>query len=90
MNQEKLTVEDFSGGPVVKNPAASAGNTGSISNPGRFHMLLGLHTTTKTQQSNENKAQPLKKSGQIKTCVFFKKKEKQLMGKKEYPLSFYF
>ena len=61
LNQEKLTVEDFSGGPVVKNPAASAGNMGSISNPGRFHMLLGLHTTTKTQQSNENKAQPLKK-----------------------------
>ena len=71
MNQEKLTVEDFSGGPVVKNPSASAGNTGSISNPGRFHMLLGLHTTTKTQQSNENKAQPLKKKWTNKDLCFF-------------------
>ena len=30
---------DFSGGPVVKNPLASAGDTGSIPGPGRSHML---------------------------------------------------
>ena len=29
---------DFPGGPVVKNPLASAGDTGSIPGPGRFHM----------------------------------------------------
>jgi len=29
----------FTGGPVVKNPLASAGYTGSVPGPGRFHML---------------------------------------------------
>ena len=29
---------DFPGGPMDKNLPASAGNTGSISSPGRFHM----------------------------------------------------
>ena len=29
----------FLGGPVVKNVPANAGDTGSISGPGRFHML---------------------------------------------------
>ena len=28
----------FTGGPVVKNPPASAGDMGSIPGPGRFHM----------------------------------------------------
>ena len=32
---------DFLGGPVVKNPPAKAGNMGSISSPGRFHMQQG-------------------------------------------------
>ena len=31
--------EDFPGGAVVKNLPAKAGNTGSIPDPGRFHML---------------------------------------------------
>ena len=30
--------KDFPGGAVVKNPPASAGDTGSIPGPGRFHM----------------------------------------------------
>ena len=30
---------DFSGGPLVKNPPVNAGNTGSVSGPGRSHML---------------------------------------------------
>ena len=30
--------EDFPGGPVVKNPLANAGDTGSIPGPGRFYM----------------------------------------------------
>ena len=30
--------EDFPGGAVVKNPTASAGDTGSSPGPGRFHM----------------------------------------------------
>ena len=29
---------DFPGGAVVKNPPANAGDTGSSSGPGRFHM----------------------------------------------------
>ena len=29
---------DFSGGPVVNNPPANAGDTGSIPGPGRSHM----------------------------------------------------
>ena len=32
---------DFPGGTVDKNPPANAGDTGSISGPGRFHMLQG-------------------------------------------------
>ena len=28
----------FPGGPVVKNPATKAGDTGSIPGPGRFHI----------------------------------------------------
>ena len=38
-----------SGGPVVKNPSANVGDTGSISGLGRFHMPLvkqSLYTTT--------------------------------------------
>ena len=31
--------QDFPGGPVVKNLPANAGDTGSISGLGRFHML---------------------------------------------------
>ena len=31
----------FLGGPVVKNPPASAGDTGSIPGPGRSHILKG-------------------------------------------------
>ena len=29
---------DFPGGAVLKNPPASAGDTGSIPGPGRFHV----------------------------------------------------
>ena len=32
---------NFSGGPVVKNPPATAGDTGSIIGGGRFHRLQG-------------------------------------------------
>ena len=32
-------LEGFPGGPVVKNPRASAGDIGSIPGLGRFHML---------------------------------------------------
>ena len=34
-------VWDFLGGPVVKNPSASVGGTGSIPGLGRFHMPWG-------------------------------------------------
>ena len=37
----KYNVRDFLGGPVVKNPPANAGDTGSIFVPGRFHMPPG-------------------------------------------------
>ena len=33
--------KDFPTGPVVKNPTANAGNTGSILGPGRSHMPQG-------------------------------------------------
>ena len=36
----KVTV-DSPGGPVVKNPPANLGDTGSIPGPGRLHMLRG-------------------------------------------------
>ena len=36
---EKLTGWDFPGDAVVKNPPASAGNTGSSPGPGKSHML---------------------------------------------------
>ena len=35
----KVEAGDFCGGTVVKNPPASAGDTGSIPGPGRYHML---------------------------------------------------
>ena len=35
---EKLRPRDFPGGPVVKNPPANAGDTGSIPGLGRSHM----------------------------------------------------
>ena len=34
----KKQLEGFPGGAVVKNPAANAGDTGSIPGPGRSHM----------------------------------------------------
>ena len=37
----KLKAQDFPGGPVVKNPPASAGDMGSIPGPGRSHMGVG-------------------------------------------------
>ena len=33
-----MTLRDFAGGVVDKNPPASAGDMGSISGPGRSHM----------------------------------------------------
>ena len=38
MNQKWRTVRDFPGGAVVKNPPASAGDTGSGPGPGKSHM----------------------------------------------------
>ena len=35
------SIEDFSGGPVIKNPSAIAGDTGLVPNPGRLHALRG-------------------------------------------------
>ena len=37
----KPSFGDFSGGPVVKNPPANAGDVGSVLAPERFHMLQG-------------------------------------------------
>ena len=34
-----VTFKDFPGGPVVRNPPASAGDMGSVPAPGRSHML---------------------------------------------------
>ena len=38
---EKLRSGDFSGGAVVKNPPANAGDRGSSPGPGRSHMPRG-------------------------------------------------
>ena len=35
------TIPDFAGGPVVKNVSANAGDTGSVSDPGRFRTQRG-------------------------------------------------
>ena len=37
----KNVSKDIPGGPVVKNPPANAGNTGSIPGLGAFHILWG-------------------------------------------------
>ena len=39
LNDKNNCIENFPGGPVVKNPPASAGDMGSVPRPGRFHML---------------------------------------------------
>ena len=41
MKQLKKQPRDFPGGPVVRNPSANAGDTGSIPDPERSHMPLG-------------------------------------------------
>ena len=41
--------EDFPGSPVVKNPPANAGDTGSISGSGRSHMLWSSSCSTTTE-----------------------------------------
>ena len=38
VSARKRETEDFSGGGVVKNPSANAGDMGLILGPGRFHM----------------------------------------------------
>jgi len=40
-NKNESQQEDFPGGPMVKNPPANSGYTGSNPGPGRFHMLRG-------------------------------------------------
>ena len=45
--------QDFSGGPVVKNLPANAGDTGLIPGPERSHMQLIWHTTTSGPHSLE-------------------------------------
>lgn len=37
--------QDFSGGPVDKNPPANAKDTGWLPDPGRFHMLRSNYTS---------------------------------------------
>jgi len=39
--QMKEAIQDFPSGAVDKNPPASAGDMGSVSGQGRFHMLQG-------------------------------------------------
>ena len=37
----KCWLPDFPSGPVLMNPPANEGDTGSIPGPGRFHILRG-------------------------------------------------
>ena len=39
--ESKRRLEDFPGGPVLKSSPVSAGDTGSVSGPGRFHTPWG-------------------------------------------------
>ena len=51
----KTSILDFPGGTVVKNPPASAGDTGSIPGPGRSRMLRSnspCATTTEPMRHN--------------------------------------
>ena len=63
--------QDSAGGPVVKNLPANAGDTGSVPDPGRYHMPWGneahapqlessssLPRLEKSPCSNEDPAQP--------------------------------
>ena len=36
----KKTIVDFHGGPVIKNPPANAGDTGSVPGMGKSHVLM--------------------------------------------------
>ena len=38
LNDKNNCIEDFPGGPGVKNPPARAGAMGSVPGPGRFHV----------------------------------------------------
>ena len=40
ISHQKTEIWDFPGGTVDKNPPANAENTGSIPDPGRFHIPL--------------------------------------------------
>ena len=40
---KKIIIWDFPTGPMVKNPPAKAGDTGSVPGPGRFHTPKGNH-----------------------------------------------
>ena len=59
--RKKKKKEDFSGGPVVKNPPANAGATCLIPGPGRSHMPQAsvgelLRVTTTESQSTRSTA----------------------------------
>ena len=41
IGEQEPSVDDFPGGPVVKNLPANVGDTGSIPDLGRFHMPQG-------------------------------------------------
>ena len=55
--KQKPLKEDFTGGSVVKNPSANAGNTGSTPGLGRCRMLeqLSLHATIQLLNLCSNK-----------------------------------
>ena len=58
-----MLVRDFPGGTVVKNPPASAGDTGSIPGPRRSHM----------PQSSEARAPQLLKPTRLEPMLFDKR-----------------
>ena len=65
-------IEDFPGGPVVKNPPSNAGDVGSISGrgtkiPHAAGQLSPRGATTEPTRHNEHPTQPKKKKENKKT-----------------------
>ena len=55
-------LQDFPGGPVVRNPPANAGDMGLIPDPGRSHVLQG-NKACAPQLENSPHSRQLKKAG---------------------------
>ena len=80
----KTLVADFPGCPVVKN--ARAGDTSSISGPGRFHMLQSTHHGKELGMSQlEKVCMQQQRPSTVKNQIKFLKKEVKILTNKILP-----